>query len=350
MMTLMENKMDTNQTIDFFNDLDDFEQVENFLEKSQRRLRYPPRNLKKLPASDETFLHAQDDSASHYKFTYKAARFEEWWLLDSLGDFYEHKWISDVTRRVKGGKEASVYMCRPGSEVDAPLIAAKVYRPRSLRNLKNDGMYRAGRADLDGEGNQIINRGMAHAMEKKTEYGKELLHQSWIAYEFTSLERLHAAGVDVPKPYTMAKNAILMRFIGDEDGCAPTLNEVSLDRKEAKDIFDRVLQNIDIALSHNLVHGDLSAYNILYWEGSITFIDFPQVVAPQNNRTSFAIFQRDVSRVCEYFFKQGVKANPRKIAFDLWQSHGFPVKEDVDVKYLDANNPDDLAYWKKHHK
>jgi RIO kinase 1 len=343
-------KMDNNSSIEFFTNLDDMEQVEGYLDKSQRRQKYPPRNPKKVPEADRAFLHSQDDTASHYKFTYKAARFEEWWLLDSLGDFYEHKWISDVLYRVKGGKEASVYMCRPGSEVDSELIAAKVYRPRSLRNLKNDGMYRAGRSDLDNEGRQIIERGMAHAMEKKTEYGRELLHQSWIAYEFTSLERLFEAGADVPRPYTMAKNAILMKFIGDEDGCAPALSEISLERGEAEILFERILMNLDICLTLGLVHGDLSAYNILYWEGSITLIDFPQVVAPKVNRNAYAIFQRDVARTCEYFAKQGVKANARTIAKDLWASHGNPLKEDVDVRLLDADDPGDRAFWESNRK
>jgi hypothetical protein len=65
--------------------------------------------------------------------------------LFKIGEFYEHGWISDVLRRVKGGKEASVYFCRAGTEVNADFIAAKVYRPRSLRNLKNDHAYREGR-------------------------------------------------------------------------------------------------------------------------------------------------------------------------------------------------------------
>ena len=342
--------METDQTFDFFNELDDLEQVENFLVKSQRKQKRPLRNPKKVPSADQSFLQEQDDTASHFKFTYKAARFEEWWLLDSLGDFYEHKWIADVLSRVKGGKEASVYLCQPGPEVKSPLIAAKVYRPRSLRNLKNDGMYRAGRADLDNEGRQILNHGMEHAMDKKTEYGKELLHQSWIAYEFTSLQRLYKAGADVPRPYTMAKNAILMEFIGDVDGCAPALSEISLERQEAKTLFNRILKNIDICLGQNLVHGDLSAYNILYWEGAICLIDFPQVVAPQVNRNAFAIFERDVTRVCEYFSKQGVRSNASKIAGELWTAHGQCVTEEVDVRFLDADNPEDQAYWKAHHK
>ncbi len=226
----------------------------------------------------------------NFKFTYKAARFEEAWLLDSLVEIADHKWISDVLRKVKGGKEASVYLCRSGDAVDAPLVAAKIYRPRMLRNLKNDQQYRTGRADLDASGNVIVDDGTLHAMQKRTAYGEEVRHQSWIAYEFKTLEILHEAGADVPKPYAMEKNAILMGFVGDLSNAAPALNSVALELDEAKSLYERVVRNIDLMLTHDRIHGDLSAYNILYWNGDITLIDFPQVVLPDSNPTSWNIF------------------------------------------------------------
>ena len=139
--------MNTNDYIDFFDELDDEDKLNLRFGIDKRRPHQ--RMTRKLIHEEREFIHKQDDSSASFKFTYKAARFEEWWLLESLGDFYEHKWISDVLRRVKGGKEASVYLCRSGPATGAPLVAAKVYRPRSLRNLKNDGQYRTGRADLD---------------------------------------------------------------------------------------------------------------------------------------------------------------------------------------------------------
>jgi RIO kinase 1 len=252
-----------------------------------------------------------------------------------------------VLRRVKGGKEASVYLCRAGAQIPTELIAAKVYRPRMLRNLKNDHAYREGRDNLDEEGKIVLDDGQQHAMAKRTAYGQTLLHQSWIAYEFTSMQALHAAGADVPRPYEMAHNAILMDYIGDLDGCAPTLSEVTLARAEARDLFDRVLFNLDVLLSKERIHGDLSAYNILYWEGALTLIDFPQVVSPRINRNAYAIFQRDVTRVCEYFNKQGLKLNPRSLAADLWKKHGYRPGPEIDPSLLDAEDERDRALWMK---
>lgn len=337
--------MSTKNFQTYFDELDDLDLDE------KGRTRAPLRNPKKVLPTNQTFLRQQDDSRGSFRFTYKAARFESWWLLDSLGDFYEHQWISDVLRRVKGGKEASVYQCRAGSGIPGGgLAAAKVYRPRSLRNLKNDAVYREGRTDLNEDGNTLFKDADVHAMQKRTSYGEELRHTSWIAHEFTTLQALHAAGLDVPEAYAMAKNAILMGYIGDPATCAPALSEISLDRNEAKTLFDRVMRNIDAMLAANWIHGDLSAYNILYWEGEITLIDFPQVVPSDGNRNAFKIFERDVIRVCEYFARQGVKTDPRKLAAEMWTAHGHKTRQEVDVRLLDAEDPKDRALWQKQNK
>ncbi len=314
--------MSKNQNLEFYEEIDDADEEE--ATPSQRRL-FKKRESKKNETDARLFVRAQE-LAREFQFTYKAARFEEAWLLGSLFEIAEHQWISDVLRKVKGGKEASVYLCKPGAAIPgAEFVAVKVYRPRMLRNLRNDGLYRQGRSDLDSEGRQVIDDGMLHAMEKKTEYGRELLHQSWIAYEFTSIEELHAAGADVPEPYTMANNAIVMEFIGDLGMSAPALSEVSLERPEAKSLFERVLRNLDILLKHERVHGDLSAYNILYWDGDITLIDFPQVISPKVNRHAYTVFERDMKRVCDYFAQQGVKTDPKSLALELWTSHGYSL-------------------------
>jgi RIO kinase 1 len=100
-------------------------------------------------------------------------------------------------------------------------------------------------------------------------------------------------------------------------------------------------------LSHHRIHGDLSAYNILYWEGDITLIDFPQVVPPEANPLAWTIFLRDVTRICQYFNSQGVRVNPRKLASELWTSHGHQIIKEADPRDLDADNQDDRRLWEK---
>jgi RIO kinase 1 len=330
--------MSTDDYLEYLDELDTNDGASSLNKKGRRSPKNENLQHKKRGKDVDEVVKAQDDSARNLRFTYKAARFEEWWLLDSLGEFYEHNWISDVLRRIKGGKEASVYLCRlPSSE---KLAAAKVYRPRSLRNLKNDALYRMGRADLDDSGRVIFDDKSVHAMQKRTSFGEELRHQSWIAYEFQSLQSLHAAGADVPRPYAMAKNAILMEYIGDGAHSAPTLNTVTLEMEEARSLFSRCLYNIDLMLTDDRIHGDLSSYNILYWQGKITLIDFPQVVKPKSNPVAWSIFQRDIARLCKYFETQGIESDCRRLSAELWTSHGYKIHSDLHLSEWNVDPSD----------
>lgn len=332
--------MSKNQLNDYFDELDDMGDAQD----SSRKRTSVKRESKRKEVEAKLFIRAQE-IAKEFKFTYKAARFEEAWLLDSLTDIYEHQWISDVLRKVKGGKEASVYLCKSGTDMNVPFVAAKIYRPRALRNLKNDAEYRVGRVDLDADGTALWKEADVNAIAKRSTYGEEVRHRSWIAYEFKTMEKLFEAGVNVPRPYAMEKNAIVMDFIGDESEAAPILNSVNLSSDEARNLFDKVLRNIDVMLANDCIHGDLSAYNILYWNGGITFIDFPQIVLPKSNPTAWNIFQRDVVRVCDYFSAQGIRCDGRKLAADIWTSHGYRIGKQLDPKFLDPEDPADRKLW-----
>ena len=255
-----------------------------------------------------------------FETTYRPARYEEGWLLSSLRSFYEQDLISDVLAQVKGGKEANVYRCQAHPSTGMDLLAAKVYRPRMFRNLRNDKMYREGRSILTVSGNPVKDNEhrIMRAIGKKTAFGVQVQHTSWLMYEVTALQRLHEAGAAVPQIIAANENAILMSYHGDAGMAAPTLNQVSLEPEEAVPLLKEVLRNIELMLQHGLIHGDLSAYNILHWEGKITLIDFPQVTDVLTNTNATFILQRDIKRICEYFARQGVQSDPDGFMADLW--------------------------------
>lgn len=343
------------------NDIDELDLLENEslvfpirnsppLQRRGGGRRRPKTASQPLPAPAEIKPAEQDDT---FEFSYHATRHERVWIYDALQGFHDGQWLDDVLRLIKGGKEAHVYQCRANDSVEGlqrsewrePYLAAKIYRPRKFRNLKNDHLYREGRHNLDENGREITDDGMLHAMAKRTEYGRELLHTSWIEHEFTTLKRLHAAGADVPLPLAEGSNAILMSYIGGDDAPAPTLNGVHLRRREAPRLFERVLHNIDLMLGQGRIHADLSAYNILYWEGEITLIDFPQAIDPTQNRSAYAIFERDVIRICEYFARQGVPSEPRRLASELWRKHRYPNAPEIHPLLLDPEDDRDRRLW-----
>ena len=330
-----------------FDDLEDDLPIRNGARRAHRKKKasIPQYAPKKAPEALWEELAAADEDSGDFIKTYNASRHERVWIADALTHFYHQQWITDILRQVKGGKEASVYLCEGHPNAPLEFMAAKVYRPRHFRNLRNDHLYREGRLELDEAGNEIIDGGMLHAMAKRTTYGQDLLHSSWIAYEMVSMETLHAAGAAIPQPLGRSNNAILMEYIGAPDFPAPILQSVSLPRGEAGTLYRKVVDNIVLMLAHDIIHGDLSAYNILYWDGDVILIDFPQVVAPGQNRSAYQIFQRDVQRVCEYFTAQGVRTDARRLARDLWKQRGLRTGPDVHPGLLDAEDEDDILYW-----
>ena len=281
------------------------------------------------------------------EMTYRPGPFEREWLESSLLDFFEQEFIVDVLGQVKGGKEATVYRCEAGPALGRELVAAKVYRPREFRNLANDQRYRAGRETIAGDGHVLktTDHREMRALAKKTGFGAQVRHTSWLMHEFSTMATLYEAGADVPEPIAATDNAILMTYLGDEREAAPTLREVRLGSETASAVFERVRENLELMLTWGVIHGDLSAYNILWWDDAPTIIDFPQVVHPGENDQAFEIFARDVQRVCEYFTRRGVETEPERIAAELWQKcvpedaidraagasrHLLPLEEELD--------------------
>jgi hypothetical protein len=119
--------------IEAFEELDDLPSTVN-IKKPVLRKNKPQINLNNQ--SQEILGQMKEDREVDFPYSYTPSRFEGRWLIDSLGGFYEEHWFDDVLRMIKGGKEASVYLCRGNKTTGKDLLAAKVYRPRMFRNLK----------------------------------------------------------------------------------------------------------------------------------------------------------------------------------------------------------------------
>jgi RIO kinase 1 len=227
-----------------------------------------------------------------------------------LDGFFSQGLITEVLGIVKIGKEASVYRCTGSSDFGGRVVAAKVYRARQYR-FKNDAAYQEERTrPMGGQ--------VRRAFLNKSRFGHKVRTGSWVHHEYETMRELFDAGADVPEPYACLEDAMLMEYIGDEDETALQLNQVRLEPESARPLFERVMSNIELMLSLNRIHGDLSSHNILYWLGSIVLIDFPQAVDPRFNSNARDFLARDVDNVCRYFNQYGVDADPQRLSDDLW--------------------------------
>jgi RIO kinase 1 len=235
--------------------------------------------------------------------------------VPELESLIEEQLILRVLRELKSGKEATAWVCEAGPTTGMDFVVAKVYRPINERGFKNDAVYQEGRWSDD--------RRIRRAFEQKSRAGRAAQFSSWVEHEFTTLRLLTEAGADVPRPVTKTTGAILMEFIGDETGPAPLLKDVRLERDEAREVFNRLLWNVERFLACNRVHGDLSPFNILYWEGRAVINDVPQPVDPTLNRNADTRLLRDVANLCTHFRRYGIYADPNRIVGDLWMRWRF---------------------------
>lgn len=225
---------------------------------------------------------------------------------DVLQSLIDEGLVTDVVHQLKTGKEATVWLCRDSSR----LLAAKVYKQRASRAFHNDVSYRAGRAILEDR--------VARAVVSKTRFGREAAHGMWIRHEYGILRALHRGGADVPEPFAQSDGGILMSFVELEGEPAPQLREARLKSGEVRTVLDRLLWNVELMLADDIVHADLSPFNVLLGDTGPIIIDFPQTVDPRSNPNARALLFRDVENLCRWAARNGVEADGFGIADDLW--------------------------------
>ena len=124
-------------------------------------------------------------------------------------------------------------------------------------------------------------------------------------------------GVAVAKEESKVKTRFMA--IGDADGAAPMLVHVKLNRNATARAFEAIIDDVRTLLDCELIHGDLSAYNILYHRDRPRLIDLPQASAIKSLADPWPMFYRDIANICQHFERQGLERDPLRLAQDLWE-------------------------------
>ena len=197
--------------------------------------------------------------------------------------------IDEVLGRLKSGKEANISLVRRGEDV----IAAKVYKDRATRSFKNNAEYK--------EGRKVRNTRTQRAMDSGGSFGREAAEQEWKSAEADALYKLAGTGVRTPAPVMFYEGVLLMDLVRGADGHpAPRMIDVTLDRDAALGVYADLCAQIIAMLCCDLIHGDLSPYNILAAADGPTIIDFPQVVSAVHSSRAEFYFLRDFDNVVRF--------------------------------------------------
>lgn len=139
----------------------------------------------------------------------------------------------------------------------------------------------------------------------------------WASKEFKNLKRAHKAGLSVPVPIYIKNNVLIMEYIGFESIPAPKLKEIKTPKDPIK-LLNEILYFIkNLYQKANLVHGDLSEFNILYHNQKPVVIDISQAVTIHHPKAEIYLV-RDITNIFNYFEKIGVEVpNPEEFYYEV---------------------------------
>ena len=215
---------------------------------------------------------------------------------------------------LKSGKEAEVMLVERRYAGGAPiLLAYKRYRPRRPRRgeLRELGFQRATgyRHSSRYQAGWYFSSRDRRAVDTHSRHGQQLVEARWPVQELTNLERAWRAGAAVPYPVEGKDDGVVMEYIGDREAAAPRLLQARLEPGDAGSAWRQLHASLAALTAAGLVHGDLSAYNLLWWQGRLVLIDLPQAVEFVTNPDATELLHRDVANVAAWFDRNGVEVD-----------------------------------------
>ena len=215
--------------------------------------------------------------------------------------------IDSVVRRLRSGKEATVFVVACGKEVRC----AKVYKDATQRGFHRLAEYQEGRKTRGSRDARALKGGSRH--------GRELAEEQWKNAEVDALFKLDRAGVRVPKPYGVFDGVLIMELVCDAEGSvAPRLGDIDIAPEQAREWHAFMLSQVVLMLCAGIIHGDLSEFNVLVDASGPVIIDLPQAVDAASNNNAFAMFERDVNNLRETFGRSAPELLETHYAHEIW--------------------------------
>lgn len=197
-------------------------------------------------------------------------------------------YIKNIHGVVRSGKESRLYW---GVGRRNKTVAIKIFLTTSAEFLKGRMMYIQGDERF-----------------KNTRKDTRSLVNLWALKEFRNLQQAADAGIRVPTPFKVDGNVLLMEFIGRNGNPAPLLRETPLDHPAR--VYDKIAEAVKkLYQKANLVHGDLSEYNIMIVNLEPVIFDFAQAVTIEHPMAK-KFLERDLVNMNAYFSRIGVAVPP----------------------------------------
>ena len=205
----------------------------------------------------------------------------------NLYELKKRGYFDELESPIFVGKESNVFSAKRGKKK----VIIKIYRvqncdfKRMFQYIKQDPRYET-----------LRNR------------RREIIF-SWTQREYKNLLRAERGKVVVPKVIAVKNNVLVEEFIGDSEPAPPLKDAYPEDPEK---FFKEIVKEMKKMYKAKLIHGDLSSFNILNYNGKPVLIDFSQGTLTKTPNSEELLI-RDVNNIIKFFKKLGVKADFDKI-------------------------------------
>ncbi len=227
---------------------------------------------------------------------------EEWKVYGNVFDEFTNRilfklegqgYFTHVKSAYRMGKEANVFIA---DQKDDEKVIVKIYRLENCNfNKMQSYLIQDERfAEIKGQRRKII--------------------FSWVQREYRNL-LLAREAIRVPTPLAVKDNVLVLEMIGDDE---PAQELKDATPKNPEEFLKKVLENMKKLLKAGLVHGDLSAFNILNHNEEPVFIDFSQSTTTKSPGWK-ELLVRDVGNIAAHFKRLGLTVDEEEVlsGFDL---------------------------------
>ena len=218
---------------------------------------------------------------------------------------------------LKTGKEADVFLVERADPLEPErgvVLAAKRYRAPEHRTFHRSASYTEGRSMKRSRDER--------ALKRKSTFGREVAAGEWAISEWGALVRLWNLGLPVPYPVQIDGTEILMEWITYDGETAPRLAQTRPEPALLESYFDQLRDALATMVQAGVVHGDLSAYNILAAGPRLVIIDLPQIVDLVGNQNGLDFLMRDCANICGWFRGKGLEVDEHELFGEL-MAHAF---------------------------
>ena len=135
---------------------------------------------------------------------------------------------------------------------------------------------------------------------------RKIIHM-WAEKEMHNLMKMRKFGILCPEVVALKKHVLVMSFIGQDHIPAEKLKEAYLKPDELAEAYNQTVKAIKTLYDEaQLVHADLSEYNILWHDKQCWFIDVSQSV-DRNHPKALEFLFRDCTNISNFFERKGTE-------------------------------------------